>query len=313
MATKTQVNAFIQMIGPIIISVCNSKSRKVLPSVCIAQACCESGYGTNQRMINANAVFGIKVGTNKVKFGTAWKNDKYYDTKTKECYDGKNMVTIKDKFRAYDSIKDSVEDYYDMLASCSRYSKCINVTDAKTCISAIKNGGYATDPNYVSKIMNIINTNNLTRFDTCMKGGTTNISSGTATAVGNAAPDKKVSHEVGESIRVSSYYRTSVDDTSKAIIRNNTGIIIRVIPGAKNPYCFANPKNRVAIGWCNDGDIRESSKNNSTKTHTVKSGDTLGAISKKYGTTVDSIVINNKGKYPSIKANFIRVGWVLEV
>ncbi len=74
----------------------------------------------------------LKLEKNKVNFGRHW-NSKAYSTKTKECYDGKTYVNITDMFRAYDS----VEDYYDMLGSCTRYAKCVGIT-------AIKNGGYAT-------------------------------------------------------------------------------------------------------------------------------------------------------------------------
>ncbi len=66
--------------------------------------------------------------------------------KPKECYDGKTYISITDMFRSYDTVVDAVGDYYDMLGSCSRYEKCIGMTDAKQCITAIKNGGYATSP-----------------------------------------------------------------------------------------------------------------------------------------------------------------------
>ncbi len=141
------------------------KGKKILPSVCIAQACCESGYFTSQKMINANAVFGIKVGKSKYHFGKAWK-DKAYSTKTKECYDGKTYTDITDMFRAYDTIQESVEDYYDLLCNASRYKKAVGETDPKKAIASIKDGGYATDPKYVSTIMSIINSNNLTQYDT---------------------------------------------------------------------------------------------------------------------------------------------------
>jgi len=169
MATKKQVNDFIAMIAPIAIEICKQKKKKVLPSVCIAQACCESAYGTSPKMVNAKAVFGIKVGKNKVHFGNAWK-DKAYNTKTKECYDGKTYVEITDLFRAYDSIRDSVEDYYDMLGACSRYAGCIGELDYVKAITAIKKGGYATSPTYISTITSIIRKYNLTQYDTCMTG-----------------------------------------------------------------------------------------------------------------------------------------------
>lgn len=169
MATKKQVNDFIDMIAPIVIEICNATSKKVLPSVCIAQACCESAYGTSPKMVRANAIFGIKVGKSKAHFGNAWK-DKAYSTKTKECYDGKTYVQITDMFRAYDTIRDSIQDYYDMLGSCSRYKGCINEMDYVKSITAIKNGGYATSPTYINTICTIIKKQNLTRFDSCMTG-----------------------------------------------------------------------------------------------------------------------------------------------
>lgn len=169
MATQAQVKAFINRIAPIAQTKASGRSRWSLPSVCIAQACCESAYGTSPKMINANALLGIKVGKSKVHFGKAWK-DKAYSTSTKECYDGKTYVNITDMFRAYDCIEDSVEDYYDMLASCSRYNACLNQTDPRVCITAIKNGGYATSPTYITTIMGIINTYNLTQYDSVVTG-----------------------------------------------------------------------------------------------------------------------------------------------
>ena len=305
MATKAQVKAFISKIAPIVVKTCKSKSKKVLPSVCIAQACCESAYGTTQRMMNANALFGIKVGS-KIKYGTAWKG-LAYNSNTKECYDGSTMVNISAMFRAYDIIEESVEDYYDMLGYLSRYQKCIGELDPETCITAIKNGGYATDPNYVKTIMSIINTNDLTQYDDCMKSSSASSE--------EEEEDYGLAHKVGEEIKVSSYYRSSTDPISKAIIRDNSGTILKVKPGTQNPYCFGNPKNNVAIGWCNDGDIRSfSTSSTSTKVmYKVKSGDTLSEIAHKYNTTVSKIVSANKSKYPKISANYIVVGWTLDV
>ena len=163
-ATAEQKKAFIAKIAPIAQAKVAGRSKWSLPSVCIAQACCESGYGTSLKMINANAILGIKVGKSKVHFGTAWK-DKAYSTTTKECYDGKTYVNITDMFRAYDSIDDAIEDYYDMLAACSRYQACLKQPDPLKCITAIKNGGYATSPDYITTIMSIVNKYNLTQYD----------------------------------------------------------------------------------------------------------------------------------------------------
>ena len=47
--------------------------------------------------------------------------------------------------------------------------------------------------------------------------------------------------------------------------------------------------------------------------YVVKTGDTLGEIAKKYATSVDKIVKDNKAKYPDITPNFIRTGWKLVI
>lgn len=165
MATSEQVTKFINTMIPIAQAQAKKHDGKLFASVCIAQACCESAYGTSPKMVKANAVFGIKVGSKKVHFGTAWK-DKAYSTTTKECYDGKTYTNITDMFRAYDSIEDATEDYMDMLCSCSRYAKALNCASPRDSIYGIKNGGYATAPDYVTTIMNIIRKYNLTRYDT---------------------------------------------------------------------------------------------------------------------------------------------------
>lgn len=182
MATKKQVDEFIKKIAPIAQAKAEGRDKWSLPSVCIAQCCCESAYGTQPKMIRANAILGIKVGKSKVHFGKAWK-DKAYDTKTKECYDGKTYVTINDMFRAYDSIEDAIEDYYDMLASCSRYRNCLNQIDPRKCITAIKNGGYATSPTYINTVVNIIKKYDLTQYDNLVAGTEQPVQGGTAKTV----------------------------------------------------------------------------------------------------------------------------------
>lgn len=134
-----------------------SGKKWILPSVCIAQAALETGWGSSDIMVRAHAYFGIKAGTN-------WKG-KVYSSKTKECYDGVSFTTITDLFRAYDSLEESVADYIDLLTSLGRYVFACNQADPKTCIQAIWDGGYATDPDYVQQVMTIINQNDLTQYD----------------------------------------------------------------------------------------------------------------------------------------------------
>lgn len=171
MATQAQVNSFIAMIAPIAVLQAAKHGNKIFQSVCIAQACCESAYGTSPKMKAANAVFGIKVGKSSYKFGTAWKG-KAYSTKTKECYDGSTYVEIMDMFRAYDSIEESVEDYFDMLCTSKRYEEALNQINPLACITGIQKGPYATSPTYVTTIMGIIAKYGLTKYDGAAGYGT---------------------------------------------------------------------------------------------------------------------------------------------
>lgn len=164
MATQSQVENFIQMMVPIAQKQCKAHQNKIYVSVCIAQACHESGYGTSQKMRNANALYGIKVGKSAYCFGAAWKGGAY-KTGTTEYYDGKNPTKITDWFRSYDSVEDATCDYLDMLCTASRYKGALNQPTAEKCIKGIIAGGYATGPDYVKHIMSIINTYHLTKYD----------------------------------------------------------------------------------------------------------------------------------------------------
>ena len=87
-------------------------------------------------MMKANAIFGIKATSN-------W-NGKVYNSNTKECYDGVNYTNINACFRAYNNLQESISDYFDLICGLSRYSKAIHTSNPLECITAIKNGGYAT-------------------------------------------------------------------------------------------------------------------------------------------------------------------------
>lgn len=156
--------AFINMIAPIAREQARKHDNKIFASVCIAQAIHESGWGTSPKMVNANALFGIKVGKSAYKFGTAWKGAAY-KTGTTEYYDGVNPTRIVDFFRAYDNVTDATEDYFDMLCHCQRYKPALNRRTPAECINAIVAGGYATGPAYASKIISLIQQHNLTKYD----------------------------------------------------------------------------------------------------------------------------------------------------
>ena len=157
MATAAQVKKFIDTIAPIAVKVCKERGYGNAQAwTCVAQACCESAYGTATIMKNANAFFGIKASSGWVK--AAKYGGKVYNAATKECYDGKTYTNIKACFRAYNNMEDSVRDYFDLIEG-ARYKASLTKVTVLEAITCIKNGGYATSPVYISTINTIFENN----------------------------------------------------------------------------------------------------------------------------------------------------------
>lgn len=172
MATSAQVTAFFQEMGKLCVAEANRRinanSPFVRPSVAMAQAALETGYGTSSLMTKANAYFGIKA-------GSSWPG-KVYSASTKEVYSGVSVATTA-VFRAYDTKAESVADYYDLIINNSRYADALSyypsqIKSPHATIYAIWDGGYATDPDYVGKIMTIIEKYVLDEWDSLIDGET---------------------------------------------------------------------------------------------------------------------------------------------
>ena len=161
MATQAQINNFINEIAPYAQEAYKTLG-KVLPSVCIGMACIESAYGTSSIMRNHNAYFGQKVGSGKT--ATKYWDGKFFTSKTKEEYTVGTHTVITSAFRAYDSMKQSVFNYYELL-NTNLYKKVTAGVDYKTQMAQIKACKYMTSSTEVNSVINVIQKYNLTRFD----------------------------------------------------------------------------------------------------------------------------------------------------
>lgn len=145
---------FIEKVGPLAQN--DAKTSKVLASLTIAQAILESNNGNSTLTVEGNALFGIKA-------TTSWRG-KVWTGKTIEYYDG-NRTSIIAGFRAYDSWEESIADHSALLTRLDRYKAVIGEKDYVKACKAISSAGYATDPQYLTKLIKLIEDNNLTRFD----------------------------------------------------------------------------------------------------------------------------------------------------
>ena len=147
------------------------KKSNILASVSAAQFILESGYGKTELAQNANNMFGMKADLSGNKWsGSSWDGKSIYTKKTLEEYETGVYTPIIAAFRKYSCIEDSIADHsaYLLGAKCGnhlRYRGLACEKDYKKAIQIIKQGGYATDSQYVSKICNIIERFNLTQYD----------------------------------------------------------------------------------------------------------------------------------------------------
>ena len=131
----------------------SQRQDKVPASVTIAQAIVESQWGRGGLSRDAHNYFGIKAGSGSGPAGVVSMN-------TREVYDGQDVV-IKDGFKAYHNTYESVMDHGRILAKNSRYAAAFKTSDPVEFARSVHAGGYATDPEYCTKLEKVMDSYNL--------------------------------------------------------------------------------------------------------------------------------------------------------
>lgn len=117
----------------------------------VAQAALETGWG--QQIIkddkgeSSNNLFNIKAPNPEA-------TDAIYK-KTNEYINGEKVV-LNEPFRKYNSYQDSFRDYVTLVKNNKRYQHAINAShNAQQYVAHLQQAGYASDPNYAKKVMDI--------------------------------------------------------------------------------------------------------------------------------------------------------------
>ena len=142
---------FIDQVSPAAVE--SARSNKIPASFTIAQAALESSWGAAAPGMN---LFGIKADASWPGPVTTQQTDEVVDGKT---------VTITANFRAYSDWLGSIQDRAAFLLDNPRYQQAFAYTDGPDFAKAIATAGYATDPYYANKLIEIINAHQLTQFD----------------------------------------------------------------------------------------------------------------------------------------------------
>lgn len=148
----------------------DQKKSGILASVSLAQFILESGYGKSELAINANNVFGMKENLSGNTWGdSVWDGRSVYAKKTSE-WNGEKYVTVTADFRKYPDVETSIADHSAYLLGAvngkkKRYEGLKGCTDYRKAAEIIKDGGYATSPDYVEKLCSIVEKWGLTKWD----------------------------------------------------------------------------------------------------------------------------------------------------
>lgn len=133
-------------------------SHGIWPSVMLAQAALESNWGESELAQEANNLFGIK---------SSGEGEAY---PTKEYDELHGWHEIQATFKNYDNAEQSMDDYADLIQNGtdwnpSLYHGVVDAQNYEEAAQALAQAGYATDPDYAEKLIDLINTYHLYQYD----------------------------------------------------------------------------------------------------------------------------------------------------
>ena len=261
-----------------------TEGKDVYTSVMIAQAALESAWGTSALSAEPNHnLFGVKGNY----------NGQSVNMYTLEDAGAQKYYGIYDNFRKYPSYKESMDDYVDkiingikgapMFYSGAWKSRTNSYQDATRYLT----GRYATDTAYYAKLNRIIEQYGLTKYD-----------NGTATAIAAGIEERTSS--------VGGQYTVQAGDTLYGISRKagvsvdqlltvnglSTSSVIR--PGQSLSLGTpAKQTNSTVATTVSTKSVSNTAKATANGYYTVKAGDTLYGISRKFGMSLSQLVSAN--------------------
>ena len=245
-------------------------------SITLAQGILESGDGNSTLARKANNHFGIKCHKD-------WKGESMYrdDDRPNEC------------FRSYKDADQSFVDHSEFLCTHQRYAFLFEygTTDYQKWAKGLKQAGYATSPTYADRLIQIIEQNNLQRFDKNVQPEST--------------PEERT--EIAE--QTNNFIEVDVYDMEISpfgnIKTNNHTDYVEALPGDNIESVAARYELEPwQLRMFNDIELKsvklktgqrlyisrkQSKAEKQYKTHTVKKGETMHDISQQYAIRLKSL------------------------
>lgn len=239
-------------------------------SITLAQGLFESAAGRSNLTRSGNNHFGIKC------HGWTGKRTYHDDDAAGEC------------FRAYDNARQSYEDHSRFLATQSRYARLFSLkrTDYRGWARGLKQCGYATNPQYASKLTQIIELYGLNKYDRA-----TTYDRFIAKHASEESPGPDGVRYVIKAYNDNYYVIAKKGETFKSLGKELG------ISGRK----LAKYNERDKRETLDDGDViylkkkrNKAERNFKNRLHTVKAGESMYSIAQKYGIRLKSLYKKNR-------------------
>ena len=153
-AVHPAVHPFVRQILPH--ATAASQTTGIPAHFMVAQAALETGWGRAEPRFadgrSSHNLFGIKA-------GSGWQGPVVTSTTTEVVNGQVQRQTA--RFRAYPSYQAAFEDYARLLGTNPRYAQVLEARDAASFAYGLQRAGYATDPAYGSKLMQVMQSEQL--------------------------------------------------------------------------------------------------------------------------------------------------------
>ncbi|GKT03143.1 glycoside hydrolase family 73 protein [Furfurilactobacillus entadae] len=149
--------AFIKRVAPYAQQL--QQRTHVLASVQIAQAILESDWGSSTLASKYHNYFGVKAGS--AEPGVTLSTQEYVND---------HYETVNARFRTYANWQESFTAHAQLFVNgvdwnANKYADVLAATDYKAGAAALQKDGYATDPAYTNKIIEVVEKYHLNKYD----------------------------------------------------------------------------------------------------------------------------------------------------
>ncbi|WP_282156163.1 glucosaminidase domain-containing protein [Cytobacillus gottheilii] len=264
------------------------EESNILASLLISQAILESAWGKSKLAKEGKNLFGIK----------GSYNGQSVEMPTWEVVKGQK-VEILAAFRKYPSWYESFQDLANLyLKGVSwdrhKYKLIIGESNYRTAANAVQSAGYATDLDYAQKLITIIESHNLTKYDLAIH----------PSQIQTPASQSQKYYKVVQAIPGYFTADNAKSRTSqRTVIKEGTYIVFNESQGMINITMTKG----VPGSWINPNDHAPIDKQ--AVYHLVAAGETLSELAVKYGTSIQAISALNTLK----NVNTIYIGQKLRI